>query len=124
MELNWNPPDITDRKATFIWGAEHAEQTHNGEPSLTGFKDRDRPWTEVVIAETNLEELFAEKYDGDINTAFEATAEELGDRFKETIEHHQWDIKSTGKKRHKDAPNWETIDDSGELKRSQSLEFE
>lgn len=124
MQLNWNPPRLDTKRAIFSWGADHAEEVHNGEVLLGGLRKPDRPYTTVTISEADVAQLVADEYDGDISAAFRQGMEQLGERFKDTIETYRWDIPSTGNKWHKDAPNWVTIDDSGELKESQNLEFE
>jgi hypothetical protein len=124
MKLNWKPPTIKATKATFTWAAEHAEEVHNGAVYLGGTRGVDRPWTEVTLKEVDLPELLKGHYSGDIGQAFVDTMEDLGDRFQDTIVNHVWDIPPGGQKLHKDAPTWETIDDSGELRESQTLEIE
>ncbi|MBD1996009.1 hypothetical protein H6G00_05180 [Leptolyngbya sp. FACHB-541] len=135
MKLTWNAPKIEPDKAIFTWTAEHAEAVHNGETDLAGVEKPARPWTEVTVAETDMEALFVDNFDvsqmtsgenlpENIKQAFRDTAEDLGDAFKDTIVNHDWGLPSTGQKLHKDAPTWVTIDDSGELRESQSLEFE
>lgn len=127
MKLNWNPPPIEDQTAIFTWSADHAALVHEGGTTRDDKEYPARPFTTVTIDETDLEASFKDKYQehqGDVETAFQKTMEDLGDGFKDTIEHHQWDIPSTGRKRHKLAPNWQTIYDSGELSDSQSLDFD
>jgi hypothetical protein len=132
MKLNWNNPKLGTTNATFSWSAEHAEDVHNGEVLLGGVRKPDRPWTTVVLGQVNVSELVAQQYrainqgddrKADISQAFEESMELLGENFKDAIENYFWDIPSTGEKLFKDAPNWETIDDSGELRQSQNLEF-
>lgn len=127
MELNWNPPEIQNRLATLSWDAAHAEDVFFGEPIAGGERTPDRRFTEPAIAQTDFEAVFAEKLeesDGDINAAFERTAEQLGDTIRDVIEHHEWDLEPGGRKRHKNAPTWVTIDDSGELASSLDIQLD
>jgi hypothetical protein len=130
MRLKFNPPRITTTTAIYTWSAEHAEYVHNGALYSGSDAATDtpeiivaRPWTEEAIARSNLPAMVKRHYRGNISQAFEAAAEDLGNVFGDVIENHVWDIPPGGRKKFKDAPTWETIDDSGELKDSQSLEF-
>lgn len=129
MRLEWNPPKVTAHTATFAWNSDHAVDVHEGAIDLAGVTSPDRPFTTVTIDQTDVPALFAEHYEGDrgnldssIERALAGMAEELGDKFTDTIVNHHWNIKSTGQKQHKDAPNWESIDDSGELADSLTIE--
>jgi hypothetical protein len=99
-ELRLNEIDFPSMLATYAWGnssIDYAADVHNGKSGFGGFAGIARPFTEVAMAE------------------------ELGDRFKDVIDNHDWGINSKRVKRFRDSPTWKTITDLGSLRNSQQL---
>lgn len=122
---NWNPPKITHSQATYSWGNEevdYAVDVYFGQQYVGGGRGIDRPWVDVTLGQVNLPALFAANFSGDIGKAFEKTAEDLGDQFKDAIDNYSWGIQSDNRKVFRDLPTWDTITDSGALRDSQQLE--
>lgn len=112
-ELKLNSFDTSSFVADYAWGAHYAAKTH-----------KTRPFTEIAVSEYPIEQRFAElmAQTGSIEQSFTTIAIELGDRFKDVIDNHDWGIQGANIKRFKKSPTWKTITDSGALRESQSVE--
>jgi hypothetical protein len=122
-ELRLNNIDFPSMVADFAWSVDYAADVHEGEAGLGGFRGTARPFTEVAVAEFPLEKRFAELMKGStLEAAFTQLAQELGDKFQDVIDHHDWGIQSNRIKQFRNSPTWKTITDSGALANSQSLE--
>ena len=127
MKLNWKPPKITIASAQYKWSAPYAPLVHEGGESRSGGKTPARPWTDVAIAQSDIPSDMAREFrtTGSIDAAFVKAAEELGDRFQDVIDNHDFGYPSSNEKRHRPGvPTWGEITDSGDLRDSQSLEFD
>jgi hypothetical protein len=123
MQLTWNPPKLSTTKAKFVWSADYSAEVHEGEVYLGG-RSIGRPWTDISIGRFQLEESFKSHFDGDLSKAFEKTMENLSKDFDDVIDNYDWGIPSNNQKQYRNAPTWQTITDSGQLRDSQSLSFE
>jgi len=125
MKLIWDPLKINDyMKAKFTWTSEHAVLNHEGGEFITGGIYPARPWTNVAISQTDLLQLFEENYNGSIRVAFIGTAEDLGEKFKDVIDNHDWGMIGNNNKRYRMGKTWQKLTDSGDLRDSQILVFE
>ena len=125
-KLNWHPPDIQARTATYHWAVDYAADVHEGEiitnPNGTITILPARRWTDYVVQMSPAAELFVKHYNGSLSQAFDDMAGELNQKFTEAIEAEIWDwpratIRSTGEVA--DSPR--NIVDTGALKDSQTL---
>lgn len=101
-----------DRTAVFTWGdgdVDYARKVHNL-----------RPWTGITMAQIDLESIVAEEFNAtkELDTAFDRTMIELGDRFSETIDDFDFALPSRNEKRHRSGRTYGKITDSGSLRDS------
>lgn len=119
MKLKWNPPKIDKARAVHGWLAPYAADVHNGQEYRDASRSPlpARPWTELVLNETDVAELVASEYRAgrSLGAAFVAANMELGDRFDEAIELNIWDWPR--------APSPRDIIDTGYLLDSRVLNF-
>lgn len=106
-----------DRTATFRWGGgdiDYAAKVHSG-----------RPWTTVGLQSFPVVETVSKAFatDQELDTAFDQSMVQLGDRFVEVIDNHDWGRDGKGRKRHRNGrgPTYRNISDSRALAKSQQL---
>lgn len=124
--LKFDPPKINTPVAHYEWNCDHAAITHNGAVMRNGTRIPARPWCDVAIAETDLGQVFRKHYGAteSLQAAWELTAFETGDRFKEMISSERWQWDGITHRR-----NGETVGsprnivDTRELLESQTLEL-
>lgn len=123
---SWNPPKVKPQAAKFISGAEYSANVHEGgDPRPDGTRTPARRFIDAAVAETPIEEEIVENFDGDVNEAFEAGARLLHQNIKGMILDKRWEWdRLTRRKNSEVAGTLRDIVDTGELYRSQSLEFE
>jgi hypothetical protein len=104
-----------DRTATFTWGGGDVDYAHKVHDQ--------RPWTGVAIAQTDLEGILVEEFNAtrELETAFDRTMIELGDRFVETIDDYDFALPSRSEKKHRSGRTWGKVTDSGALRDSMRM---
>jgi hypothetical protein len=125
MKLDWNPPTITVKDAIISWSADHAEDVHEGAVYMNGARGIARPFAIVAIALFDFEQAMLRGFLGSnsLSVAFMQTVEAYGEKILEVIESYDWGIESDTSKTYRSGSTWVTIADSGDLGRSQEIEF-
>ncbi len=123
MQLQWNPPEISSISCQFNWTADYATNVHEGDPVTGGGIGIARPWTDVAIGRNDLPAIFTDLYNGDIRETFRDVCEHMENEFNDVLDNYDWGVIGRGLKQYKNAPTWQTITDSGNLKESLEVTF-
>ena len=117
--MNWKDPGIPRQiTAKLEWTAPYSADVYLGPHFKDGSRGIARPWAEVTLAQVNISLLVKAAFRGDLTAAFLLMLERLELEFAETINSHDWGVVGTTEKRYRNAPTWQTITDSGELRDS------
>lgn len=123
---NWNPPEISASTCVYTWDVPYAALVHEGAVGLNSNYPA-RPWTDYATSQTNLTEHFQQTYTQtqSLDLAFEMAATALFDEFHDAIIDPIWDWPTTTYRLNGEIvrPGPRDIFDTGDLYRSQSMEF-
>lgn len=128
LHMKWRIPVSVpsyNKRVRFSWSAEHATVSHEGD------RERDRParpWTDRVIIENDLAQLYQEAYsasDGDPERSWTRFAQNVDELFREKIKSTEWDWpRATKRKSGQVVYSPRDIVDEGTLINSQSWSFD
>lgn len=126
MNLEWNPPNISDRAAHLISGAEHSSSVVFGFERKDGSIAPARDFFSAAVNETDLQGIFAGEFNrsGSTDQAFEEATRSLHEAIKDAIKSDRWQWNKTTKRK-----NGETVSsprdavDTRELLNSQSIDW-
>lgn len=129
VDVRWNNKvDFDLSIAVYRWLCDHAIFVYEGFQRHDGTVAPARPWVEAALAETDVKAIFLMEYTrnaGNMQRAWLATVEQLGQRFQDMIQDERWDwdretVRSDGGV----VGSPRDAVDTGELLESQVIEFE